>query len=190
MHPHLDSVLRDSPGVGSQADDGVSYRRRLKVETDDTDGGSADAEASAGQGVSQGSANKRGPVMQERRRSPRFSCPGSIELFAEGSRVPMRGLLRDISLHGCYAEMSNTLPVDTKVALVVDALGLRVRTLARVRACYPFLGMGICFAEMEPPEQEHLKQILAALAGRRAAARGLSRPTGAAEGPTVREPRA
>ena len=135
-------------------------------------------EPSAGTLIQQTSTDQSVPVFKERRRSPRFSCPGSIELFAEGSGVPMRGMLRDISLHGCYVEMPTTLPVKTKVALVMDALGFRVRTLARVRVCYPFLGMGICFEEMEPPEREHLKQILAALAGQRTAAREVSSPTG------------
>ena len=189
MDRHFDPLLRDSSEDGSQADNGTSYLRRLKMQTtDDIAGGSADAEASAGTGTPQGSTDDPAPVLQERRRSPRFLCSGSVELFSEGSRVPLRGMLSDISLHGCYMEMSTTLPVNTRVALVVDALGFRVRTLATVRACYPFLGMGICFAEMEPPEQEHLKQILAALAGQRAAARGLSRPTGSGESPTAPEP--
>ena len=191
MDPGLNPSQSASPVDSSQGDDGASYLRRLKGQpTNNVAGDTADAGASAGAGCAQPSLDKPAPGFQERRRSPRFGCSGSVELFAEGSNVPMRGMLTDISLHGCYTEMSTTLPVDTKVALVVDALGFRVRTQATVRATYPFLGMGMCFAEMEPPEQVHLKQIIAALAGQRAIAKDISKPTVTAENPTAPEPRA
>src|SRR5450759_622747 len=44
----------------------------------------------------------------------------------------------------------------------------------RVRATYAFLGMGICFAEIEPDQQLQLKQLLASLAGRSAVSSGAS----------------
>ena len=62
----------------------------------------------------------------------------------------MWGTLTDISLHGCYVEMNATFPVDTKVDLVLKSFGIRIHTPGRVRATYPSLGMGICFAEIEP----------------------------------------
>lgn len=166
MDPAITPSQSAAPVDPSQADDGASYLRRLKGQTDDNIAGdTADAAAPAGTATAQSSLDQPAPSFVERRRSPRFGCSGSVELFAEGSTVPLRGLLTDISLHGCYTEMSTTLPVNTKVALIVDVLGFRVRTLATVRATYPFLGMGMCFAEMEPPEKVHLNQILAALSG-------------------------
>jgi hypothetical protein len=52
------------------------------------------------------------------------------------------------------------------VDLVLKSFGIRIETPGEVRVSYPFLGMGICFAEIEPVQQLHLKQLLAALSGR------------------------
>ena len=49
-----------------------------------------------------------------------------------------------------------------------------METPGTVRASYPFLGMGICFAEIEPVQQMQLKQLLAALDGRSAFSNGIS----------------
>lgn len=75
------------------------------------------------------------------------------------------GNLTDISLHGCYVEMNNTFPLGTRMALTLEALDIRVRVQGTVRVSYPFLGMGICFSEIEPGQQLQLEQLLAALAG-------------------------
>lgn len=86
----------------------------------------------------------------------------------------MWGTVTDVSLHGCYVEMNTTFPVDTKVGLVLKSFGIRIEAPGTVRASYPFLGMGICFAEIEPAQQLQLKQLLAALAGRSAVSDGMS----------------
>ena len=84
------------------------------------------------------------------------------------------GTLTDVSLHGCYVEMTTTFPVGTKVDLVLKSFGIRIETPGTVRVSYPYLGMGICFAEIEPVHQLRLKQLLAALTGRSAASNGAS----------------
>jgi hypothetical protein len=65
-------------------------------------------------------------------------------------------------------EMNTTFPDGAKASLVLKSFGIRIETPGTVRASYPFLGMGICFAEIEPVQQMQLKQLLAALAGRSA----------------------
>ncbi len=52
--------------------------------------------------------------------------------------------------------------------------GIRIETPGTVRSSSPFLGMGICFAEIEPIQQMQLKQLLAALAGHSAVSNGMS----------------
>ena len=103
------------------------------------------------------------PAGKERRRSPRFRCSGSAEFRVEGTDVRMWGTLSDVSLHGCYVEMNNTFPVDTRVNLLLEVLGVRAQMRAVVRVSYPFLGMGLCFSEIEPGQQVQLEQLLAAL---------------------------
>jgi len=95
-----------------------------------------------------------------------------VEFRAEGSDVRMWGTLTDVSLHGCYVEMNATFPVDTKVDLILKSFGIRIHTAGTVRATYPSLGMGICFADIEPLEQLQLRQLLAALSGRSAISAG------------------
>lgn len=139
--------------------DGANYLRRLKatVAVDPAHPQTAptvsDAAAMASVGV------------KERRESPRLRCSGSVEFQADGNHAHTWGTLTDISLHGCYVEMSNTFPIDTHVNLVLKSCGLQIQTAGTVRATYPALGMGIRFADTEPPEQGRLKQLLALLSG-------------------------
>jgi hypothetical protein len=94
-----------------------------------------------------------------------FAARAAWEFRADGNDVRMWGTLTDVSLHGCYVEMHTTFPVGTKVNLVLKSFGIRIQAPGTVRATYPFLGMGICFAEIEPEQQLQLNQLIAALAG-------------------------
>jgi hypothetical protein len=154
VDPYVTAEQPDS----QTTDDGASYLRRLKAQPGkelSSTPASASPTAAAPQNSLPGS---------ERRRSPRFRCAGSAEFTAEDSNVRMWGTLTDISLRGCYVEMSTTFPVDTKVALVLEASGIRFRARGTVRISYPFLGMGILMTEIEPDQKVLLEQLLSALA--------------------------
>ena len=142
----------------SQTTDGASYLRRLKSQPGE---GPSSTPASVGPIAA---APQNSVPEKDRRRSPRFKCAGSAEFTAEDSNVRMWGTLTDISLRGCYVEMSTTFPVDTKVALVLEASGIRFRARGTVRISYPFLGMGILITEIEPDQKVLLEQLLSALA--------------------------
>ena len=143
----------------------MDYLRRLKGAAAEVP--PADVAARAGEAALEALNN---PVWKERRQSPRLRCSGSAELRTGASDARLWGTLTDISLHGCYVEMNTTFPVGTTVDLVLKSFGIRIETPGTVRVSYPFLGMGICFAEIEPVHQLQLQQLLAALAGRNAAA--------------------
>jgi hypothetical protein len=134
-------------------DNSVNYLRRLKAETDaETPSAPLDHQHPAA------------PLRREKRRSPRFRCTGSVSLTPEGTETRMWGTLTDISLRGCYVEMSSTVPVDSKVDLVMDASGFRIRAKGVVRISYPGLGMGILITELAPDQREFLDELLSALA--------------------------
>jgi hypothetical protein len=135
-------------------DEGADYLRRMKEQT---------TEPSPEVAVS--SERMEMPAGKERRRSPRFRCNGSAEFRVDGNDIRMWGTLCDVSLHGCYVEMNNTFPVDTRVNLVLEVLGVRAQMPAVVRVSYPFLGMGLCFSEIEPGQQVQLEQLLATVSG-------------------------
>ncbi len=159
MDPHIEpdqpGPARDAP----EAEDGAKYLRWLKSQA------SEDAPSTpAATGSAVVPATTISPSFKERRRSQRFKCSGSAEFRAEGSNVRMWGTLTDVSLHGCYIEMNSTFPLGTRITLILDAVGVRVHVQGTVRVSYPFLGMGICFTELEPAQQVQLEQLLAALA--------------------------
>jgi len=181
IHPEEPGWSSDS----GKGEDSVSYLRRLKGEVE-----TAPANAAV-KGGGKTPVAKGTVEWKERQQSPRLRCSGNAEFRTEGSDVPMWGTLTDISLHGCYVEMSFTFPVDTKVNLVLKSCGIRVQVSGTVRASYPFLGMGIGFAEIDPEQQLQLKQLLAALGGQSAFFRGVPAPENAVKD-TVRsaDPRA
>ena len=96
----------------------------------------------------------------ERRRSFRYRCDGSAELRQEDSDVRTWGTLADISMHGCYVEMTATFPVGTRLELCLETGGVRVRALGEVRTAYPFLGIGVAFGELMAEEREKLRELL------------------------------
>jgi len=166
VDPHIYPGQPSLPPDSSTGEEGVNYLRRLK--------GNASEGTPAGAAAKSGGDPATTPTVEwkERRQSPRLHCSGSVEFRTKGNDVRMWGTLTDVSLHGCYVEMNTTFPVDTKVDLVLKSFGIRIHTAGTVRASYPFLGMGICFAEIEPEQQQQLKQLLEALAGHSAVSNG------------------
>ena len=173
MDPRIDPApaqpdLAPDPSIG---DESVDYLRRLKRAA--VEAAPADAVARGGGGAP-AAANSNSNAWKERRQSPRLRCSGSAGFRAEGNDARMWGTVTDVSLHGCYVEMNTTFPVDTKVGLVLKSFGIRIEAPGTVRASYPFLGMGICFAEIKPVQQLHLNDLLTALAGRSTVSNGIS----------------
>lgn len=124
------------------------------------------------------SAPKSAPALlagldfDERRKTPRFRCSGSVQFRVASSDVRMWGTLTDISLHGCYVEMSKTFPIETLVHLVLKSCGYEVQSAGRVRTSFPAVGMGIRFTDIEQEQQRQLQELLAMLAGPTAAPAG------------------
>ena len=158
------NIHLEQPGLAEgrgQGEETAAYLRRLKAQlTEDAAHGGAEADT-------QIPATQSSLPIKERRQSQRFPCSGSVEFKTEGSDVHMWGTVTDVSLHGCYVEMSTTFPVNTKANLVIESNGIRFHTQATVRASYPFLGMGMCFSGIEAGQRKRLEEILATLAGQK-----------------------
>ena len=169
MDPRIYRAQPDLASGSSNGDEGVDYLRRLKGAV--VEGAPADGAVKSG---SEAPAAAKSVAWKERRQSPRLRCSGSAEFRTEASDVRIWGTVTDVSQHGCYVEMNTTFPVGTKVDLVLKSFGIRIEAPGEVRVSYPFLGMGICFAELEPVQQMQLKQLLTALAGRSAVSNGTS----------------
>ena len=138
----------------------MSYLRRLKSDL-------ALARPSVATAKADGQAAAPAIEWKERRQSPRLRCSRSAEFHVADNDVRMWGTLTEVSLHGCYVEMNTTLPVGTRVDLVLKSFGTRVHSFGTVRAAYSFLGMGIGFHDIDIDEHQRLQQLVAALAGQK-----------------------
>ena len=104
-----------------------------------------------------------GPAL-ERRRYPRYSCSGGVELRKESTDPPTWAKLTDIGLGGCYVELMSTLPLQTQVEFVMQAEDLEVRGRGVVRTTHPGVGNGIAFTQMKTDDWRRLNELIARLA--------------------------
>jgi len=137
--------------------DGAEYLRKLKK----SEGGPV---APADPPLPVPVAAEPSPTGRERRRNPRYACHGSAKFSQEGSEVHSWGSFTDVSLNGCYIEVTATFPVGTPLLMSLELGGLRAEMLGEVRISYPFLGMGIAFLEMSEENRRRLGEMVRALA--------------------------
>jgi hypothetical protein len=106
-------------------------------------------------------AEQREPV--ERRAAKRYACKGSASIRQQETKFPLGATVSDISLSGCYAELLTTLPVGTKVELLLQVVETTVHCAAEVRTSHPGVGMGIKFEQMSETDSAALKKVIARL---------------------------
>jgi hypothetical protein len=134
--------------MAQEIDEGVAYLRALKQ--------------SAGPVAATAAAPARDPNLEatpispttaadsgdsfkgaEKRRSPRFKCEGSAEMCEAGHDVRTWATFSDISLHGCYVEVTATYRAGTVLHMKLEANGVRLETQGNVRVSYPYLEWGL-----------------------------------------------
>lgn len=87
---------------------------------------------------------------------------------AEQDDPPIRCQLTDLSLGGCYLEISSPFPVSSRVTLSMRAGGVEVRAQGLVRVMHPDKGMGVEFTQGTPEHRSAVEKFLGMLAGNRA----------------------
>ena len=135
---------------------GADYLRRLKQ-----DQGQPLTTASSNTPAVSTPPKKTGS--SERRQSPRYKCQGSAEFRVEGSDVRIWGTFTDLSMHGCYIEMTATYPVGAVVNLVLGKNGLQVYVKGEVRVSYSFLGIGVAFRDVSEESAARLREMIRSL---------------------------
>jgi hypothetical protein len=151
--------------MAQDTDEGLAYLQALKRSAPATESatasqykpGSAERPPGGQEPNPNGIQTFRG---SEKRRSARYKCEGSIEIFQEGSDLRTWATFTDISMHGCYVEATATLPVGTDVRIRLQIKGIQVQSKGKIRVTYPSLGMGIAFAEMSEEDRARLKDLL------------------------------
>jgi c-di-GMP-binding flagellar brake protein YcgR len=76
---------------------------------------------------------------------------------------PIRCQLTDLSLGGCYLEISSPFPATSRVALCMRAGGVEVRAQGVVRIMHPDKGMGIEFTQATPEHRAIVEKFVAVL---------------------------
>jgi len=169
---------------------GADYLRRLKQteERPEVVHGAMNAPLQEEPRVTAQPWRSEAPSTQERRRSPRYKCEGSAQFRTEGSDVKTWGTFTDLSLNGCYVEMTATYPVGGTVDLLLELNGIRVKVRGEVRVSYPCLGMGIAFREMSAEDRAQLVAMVQSLSASAIPVRGAQEPLAGNSAPPASMP--
>jgi PilZ domain len=101
-----------------------------------------------------------GTPQEERRKYPRRKIAIPMEFKPGGATVASRAETADLSLVGCYVEMSFTLAVGTNLDLVLWIEEERLATKGIVVTHHPQFGNGIEFRDMSQEDQTRLTRFL------------------------------
>jgi PilZ domain len=82
---------------------------------------------------------------------------------AEKDDPPVHCQLTDLTLGGCYLEISSPFPISTRVTLSMSATGVDVKTEGVVRVMHPDLGMGVEFAQKTAEHRAAVEKFLGVL---------------------------
>jgi c-di-GMP-binding flagellar brake protein YcgR len=80
---------------------------------------------------------------------------------------PVRCRLTDLSLGGCYLEISSPFPVGTRVTLSMSAAGVELHAEGVVRVMHQDKGMGVEFTQTTSHHKEALEKFLGVLTANR-----------------------
>jgi c-di-GMP-binding flagellar brake protein YcgR len=76
---------------------------------------------------------------------------------------PVRCKLTDLSLGGCYLEVSSPFPARTRILICMRAAGLELRVEGVVRIMHPEVGMGVEFRQTTEEQRDHVEKFIHAL---------------------------
>jgi c-di-GMP-binding flagellar brake protein YcgR len=82
---------------------------------------------------------------------------------AEQDDPPIRCQLTDLSLGGCYLEISSPFPASSRVTLSMRAGAVEVRAQGVVRVMHPDKGMGVEFTQTTPGHRASVEKFLGVL---------------------------
>ncbi len=87
---------------------------------------------------------------EDRRRTPRYPFVAAAEIVESLSGTPMRARVTDLSLYGCYVDISNPLPSGTYVFVEIFTDTDFFEAGANVLYSHANLGMGLGFRDVKP----------------------------------------
>lgn len=82
---------------------------------------------------------------------------------AEKDDPPVRCKLTDLSLGGCYLEITSPFPVRTRIVLAMRMAEIELRVEGVVRVMHPEIGMGVEFTQKTTEQRDHVEKFIHAL---------------------------
>jgi len=105
---------------------------------------------------------------QDRRRSPRYSFVGSIEMREGTSEDKRTARVKELSMNGCYVDMESPYPMGASLAIKLFTETEFFEAQASVIYSRPDHGMGLMFRETKPYYLMVLRKwLLAAMMGKK-----------------------
>ena len=86
----------------------------------------------------------------QRRRTPRFPYIATVEVIETGAAVGVAARVTELSLYGCYVEISNPLQKGAHAVLKAYSEGRYFESQGTVLYSQPSLGMGVGFLNVNP----------------------------------------
>ena len=96
-----------------------------------------------------------------RRIQSRHACRLGADVFREGSVVPNRCVLSDISAGGCYVETTEPFPSGSATEIIVRTLTMKLRVQGTVQVAHPGFGMGVKFTLKTAEQRDQVEQLIA-----------------------------
>ncbi len=87
----------------------------------------------------------------DRRRTPRYPFSATAEIVEISSGTPIYARVSDLSLYGCYLDMSNPLPSGAHVFVKIFTDADFFEAEATVAYSQPNLGVGLAFHDVKQP---------------------------------------
>jgi hypothetical protein len=109
----------------------------------------------------------RARAVNERRQHPRRRCSLSVELHPATQESRVWGRVADISMGGCFVEMSSPLKEGTQLRLALWIQERKIWALGKIAGVRLGTGVGIQFLEMKDEDREQLKRYVDTLPGTR-----------------------
>lgn len=97
---------------------------------------------------------------QERRRTPRYPFVATAEVLDTLSGANIAARVSELSLYGCYIDMTNPLPEGTSIRVKIDSGGRQLDASGKVLYSVPNLGIGVSFHDVSVRSLIVLKEWL------------------------------
>jgi CheY-like chemotaxis protein len=97
----------------------------------------------------------------DRRNLSRRPCCLGADVYGDGSNVPHRCTLSDISTGGCYVETTEPFPKGTVLSIVVRTHKLKLCVAGTVQSTHPGFGMGVHFNLTSDDERAQVQELIA-----------------------------